>query len=81
MEEDESQPFLRTTFNVCSENLERVLSELDWHLEHSWLIETLKTTMEMENLFQSAHDCAERLVNVKDSVFKLFLDLVQSIQF
>ena len=78
VEEDESQPFLRTTFNVCSENLERVLSELEWHLEHSRLTETLKTTMEM---VKSAHACDERLVNVKDSVFKLFLDLVQSIQF
>lgn len=71
----EEEPFFRPAYNFYRDNLERHFSELDWHLQHSWLTGPLKDCQEMDLLVRAAVSCDERLLTdnseLKDLVLKI----------
>merc|ERR1712013_418332 len=71
----EKEPFFRPAYDFYRENLERLLSELDWHLQHSWLVEPLTDCQELQLLKQAVISCDERLLtdvpHLKDLVLKI----------
>ena len=60
----EKEPFFRPAYNFYSDNLSRILSELDWHLEYSWVSGSLRDCNEMEILTRAAISCDERLLQL-----------------
>jgi hypothetical protein len=70
----EKEPFFRPAYNFYSDNLSRILCELDWHLEYSWVSGSLRDCKEMEILTRAAVSCDERLLtddpDLKDLVLQ-----------
>merc|ERR1719318_1480155 len=57
----EKEPFFRPAYKFYSDNLYRILGELDWHLEYSWVSGPLRECREIEILTRAVVCCDERL--------------------
>jgi len=71
----EKEHFFRPAYDFYRDNLARLLSELDWHLQHSWLTGSLTCCEELELLKKAVISCDERLLtdmlDLKDLVLKI----------
>jgi len=71
----EKEHFFRPAYDFYRDNLARLLFELDWHLQHSWLAGSLTDSEELELLKKAVISCDERLLtdvtDLKDLVIKI----------